>query len=123
MSKAMIVLLLAVAVSALAAEPGGNPAKGETVFLRCAQCHTANKGDGNGLGPNLFGVVGRKAALLPSFPYSEPLRNAHIVWSEDMLKKWVAGPQKVVPGTRMSFVGLSNPEDVRNVVAYLRTRR
>lgn len=106
-----------------AALAAGDAAKGEAVFNRCAMCHTATKGGGNGLGPNLFGVAGRKAASLPGFPYSPALRNSKIVWTDDMLRKWVQNPAKVVPGTRMVFAGLTRPQDVEDLVAYLKTRK
>jgi cytochrome c len=115
---------LAVAtVLSSAAVTAGDSAKGETVFNRCGQCHNAVKGGGNGLGPNLFGVVGRKAASLPNFPYSPALKNSKIIWTEVMLKKWVAGPKNLVPDTRMAFPGLRSSQEINDVVAYLRTRK
>lgn len=106
-----------------ASHAAGNAKNGEDIFNRCGQCHNAIKGGGNGMGPNLFGVVGRKAASLPSFPYSDSLKNSKLVWTEANLKKWVMGPQKMVPGTRMSFAGLIRPQDAEDVVAYLKTRK
>lgn len=102
---------------------GGDAAHGAEVFQRCAMCHNADKGGGNGVGPNLFGVVGRKAASLPDFYYSAALKASHITWSEDKLKAWVAGTAKLVPGTRMAFAGLRDPKDVADLIAYLKTRR
>ena len=95
--------------------------KGAAVFERCAECHNTDKGSGNGMGPNLFGVAGRKAASLPGFPYSPALKKSGIVWTTDRLKQWVAGPAKLVPGTRMAFAGVANPSDAADVVAYLDT--
>ncbi len=114
---------LAVALLSAAAHAAGNAKHGEEIFNRCALCHNAVKGGGNGVGPNLFGVVGRKAASLPNFYYSPALKNAKIIWTGDKLKKWVMGPQKMVPGTRMTFAGLTNPKDAEDVVAYLKTRK
>ena len=90
-------------------------------LLRCAACHNADKDGGNGLGPNLFGVVGRKAASLEGFSYSPAMKKSDITWTNDKLKLWVARPAKLVPGTRMAFAGLTNPPDVDDVVAYLDT--
>ena len=101
----------------------GDAAKGALVFQRCAMCHTIERGAGNGLGPNLFGVVGRKAASLPDFPYSPALKNSKIVWTDAKLKAWVMGPQKLVPGTRMSFAGLSNPQMADDLIAFLHTKK
>jgi cytochrome c len=105
------------------AQAAGDVAKGEAVFTRCQLCHSANKGGGNGLGPNLFGVVGRKAASVPNFYYSPALKNANITWTEDMLRKWVTNPQKMVPGTRMVFAGLPNSKDADDVVAFLKSKK
>jgi len=101
----------------------GDPAKGEAVFNRCGLCHNATKGGGNGLGPNLFGVVGRKAASLPGFAYSSALKTSKIVWTEAALRSWVQNPAKMVPGTRMVFPGLTRAQDVEDLLAYLKTRK
>ena len=61
------------------------------------------KDGGNGVGPNLFGIAGRKAATVDGFNYSGPMKAAGITWTDDNLAKWVAGPAKMVPGTKMAF--------------------
>lgn len=113
----------ALAATVCAAQAAGDAKHGEDIFNRCAQCHTANKGGGNGVGPNLFGVVGRQAVSLPNVYYSPALKKSGIVWTEANLKKWVMNPQQTVPGTRMSFAGLANPKDADDVIAYLKTRK
>ncbi len=85
----------------------GDAKHGADVFSRCAQCHSADKGGGNGLGPNLFGIAGRKAAAVPGFYYSPALKGAKITWTDDKLHAWLVNPQKMVPGTRMVFTGLT----------------
>ena len=117
-------LLAAVAVLTLttgAAIAAGDPVAGKGVFARCAACHVAVKNGGNGLGPNLFGVVGRKAASLPTFSYSGALKSSGITWTPGKLKVWVSGPQKLVPGTKMAFGGISSQKQIEDVVAYLQT--
>ena len=99
----------------------GDAANGETVFARCAICHTVQKGGSNGLGPNLFGVTGRKAASLSTFMYSGALKNAGVTWTADKLKLWVTSPARMVPGTKMAFAGLSKAKQADDVVAYLGT--
>jgi cytochrome c len=121
--RTVIWSLVATAGLFTAALAAGDAAKGEAVFNRCAMCHTATKDGGNGLGPNLFGVVGRKAASLPGFAYSSALKNSKIVWTEDNLRQWVRNPMKMVPGTRMVFAGLRQQQDVGDLVAYLKTRK
>jgi cytochrome c len=112
--------LLACAVSTFAhAQDAGDAVAGKAVFARCAICHKVAKDAGNGLGPNLFGVVGRKSASLAGFEYSGPLKASGITWTDEKLSAWVAGPAKMVPGTKMAFPGITSKADIRNVVAYL----
>jgi cytochrome c len=107
--------------SAAANAQVGDPVQGKAVFQRCAICHKVDKGAGNGLGPNLFGIVGRKSASLPDFEYSGPLKASGITWTSDNLSKWVAGPAKMVHGTKMAFPGITSKGEIRDVVAYLNT--
>jgi cytochrome c len=116
--KSFIALAL-LAGSSLAAYAAGDAKAGAQVFKRCAVCHTNDKGGGDGLGPNLFGIVGRKAASRPGFAYSAPLQKSGIVWNEAMLTKWAAGPARVVPGTKMMFAGITSKKQQADVAAYL----
>ncbi len=104
-----------------AAHADGDAGKGKNVFKRCVVCHNADKGGGNGLGPNLFGIVGRKAASLKDFSYSGAMQKSGIVWNEVNLTKWVAGPGRMVPGTKMAFPGITSKTQQADVVAYLKT--
>ncbi|HWA92603.1 MAG TPA: c-type cytochrome [Rhizomicrobium sp.] len=108
-------LLLATAAQA------GDAAQGKVVFQRCAICHRVDKGGGNGLGPNLFGVVNRKAGTVAGFSYSAALKSSGLTWTTDKLTQWVAHPAALVPGNRMAFAGLNNPQQQADVVAYLQT--
>ena len=110
-----------VAASTTAAYAAGDAKAGADVFKRCAVCHTSEKGGGDGLGPNLSGVFGRKSASRPGFAYSMELKKSGLVWNEANLTKWVAGPQRVVPGTKMTFAGLSSKKQQADVVVYLAT--
>ena len=118
MSLAAAVLLSSAPVFA-----AGDAARGAAIFQRCALCHSAEKDGGNGVGPNLFGVTGRAAASLANFPYSPALKNSKIVWTDDKLKAWVSSPARLVPGTRMSFPGLSSPGQADDLLAYLHTKK
>ena len=118
--KSFAVLAL-LAGSTIAANAGGNAKAGEAVFKRCAVCHTSDKGGGDGLGPNLFGIVGRKAATRSGFAYSAPLQKSGIVWTEANLTKWAAGPARMVPGTKMAFAGISSKKQQADLVEYLET--
>ena len=120
----MNIRVAAFAVGALALASGaqaGDTKNGAQVFHQCQTCHTADKGAANGLGPNLFGIVGRKAGTVAGFSYSAALKSSGIVWTNDKLKAWVAGPSKLVPGTRMFFPGITDPKKADDLAAYLAT--
>ncbi|HEX4635679.1 MAG TPA: c-type cytochrome [Rhizomicrobium sp.] len=121
MLRKAFVALAVLASSAVAAQAAGDPKAGAAVFKRCAVCHTSDKGGGDGLGPNLFGVAGRKAAARPGFAYSGPLQKAGLIWNEANLTKWVASPARVVPGTKMAFAGITSKKQQADVVAYLQS--
>lgn len=95
-------------------------AAGKEVFKRCQACHSADSSK-NTFGPSLTGVVGRDAASLPRFNYSKALRNSGLVWSEENLRKWVADNDKLVPGTRMRHVSISDAAEQDYLIAYLKT--
>jgi cytochrome c len=118
--KSLITLAL-LASSVVAAQAAGDAKAGAAVFKRCAVCHTSDKGGGDGLGPNLFGVVGRKAATRAGYAYSGPLQRAGVIWTEANLTKWVAGPARVAPGNKMAFPGITSKKQQADVVAYLGT--
>ena len=111
----------AVALTATAAQAGGDAAAGKQVFARCAICHSDTKGAPNKIGPNLFGVVGRKAGTEAGFNYSAAMKNSGITWTDEKLEAYVTHPQQVVPGNRMPFAGLSSHKQAEDLVAYLET--
>jgi cytochrome c len=94
-------------------------ANGEAKFALCASCHTITPGGPNMTGPNLHGVVGRKAGTAPNFNYSDAVKNAGFSWDAARLDKWLIDPRTDLPGTKMSFVGLKDPKDRTDVIAYL----
>ena len=94
--------------------------KGEDVFKKCAACHNADKGGANALGPNLYAVVGdAEASGRGGFAFSDALKAHGGKWDFDELNKWLTSPKAYAPGTKMTFAGLSNPQDRANVIAYL----
>jgi cytochrome c len=116
--------LSAILATTLLAPPvfaGGDASKGQSLFVKCAVCHTAQKGGPNRIGPNLFGVVGRKAGTLPGYSYSSAMTRAGIVWGPDTLPRYLMSPSNVVPGTKMTFAGLSNQQQADDMAAYLAT--
>jgi cytochrome c len=96
-----------------------DPAKGEQVFKKCAACHNADKGGANALGPNLWGVLGEEVGKGHGFPFSDALAAKGGTWNWSNLNEWLTSPKKFAPGTKMTFAGLSKPEDRANVMAFL----
>ena len=109
------------APSLAATASAGNVASGKALFSRCAACHTADKGGPNGLGPNLYGVVGRKAASKKDFSYSAAMKKSGIVWSNRKLDAYIAHPADVVPGNRMAFAGVPDAKQRSDLIAWLDT--
>ena len=99
----------------------GDVANGQSKFNQCRACHTPEQGGANMTGPNLWGVFGRKAGSIEGFSYSDGLKASGIVWDAPKIDKWIENPRAVVPDTRMSFMGLANPKDRIDVIAYLKT--
>jgi cytochrome c len=98
-----------------------DPAKGQAIFKTCATCHTDDAGGANKVGPNLWGVVGRKAGSHAGFSYSQAMAAHGGDWTYTELNHFLAGPAKYIPGTKMTFVGLKKVQDRADVIAYLRT--
>jgi cytochrome c len=95
---------------------------GLAVFrTNCAVCHMAAANGHALIGPNLWGVVGRRAASMQGFNYSPPMQHSGITWTADQLQAFVQAPSHVVPGTRMTFAGLRSPQQASALVAYLAT--
>jgi cytochrome c len=96
-----------------------DPKQGEQLIGRCQVCHTFEKGKPNGVGPNQFGLVGRKIASAEGFNYSDALKAKGGTWSFQALSDFLASPQKAVPGTRMAFAGLKKPEERAALIVYI----
>jgi cytochrome c len=120
-------LILGAAIVGLGASAGqaADVAKGEAVFVRqCAICHTIDKGGDNRIGPNLFGVVGRRAGTMQGFRYTNAFRNtATFEWTEGLLGPWISLPNVMAPGTAMgNFPGVAE-RDKDDIVAYLAAQK
>jgi cytochrome c len=104
-----------------------NPGHGEQIFKTiCAACHVAERDPSRAdlatrIGPNLWGVIGRKAGVYKGYAYSYAMRASGIVWTDQQLSRYIAAPQQTVPNVRMNFLGLKNANDVQDVVAFLKT--
>jgi cytochrome c len=96
-----------------------DPAKGAQIFNKCAACHNATNGGPNQLGPNLWGVLGEPIGQGKGFPFSDALSKKGGTWNWDNLSQWLTSPRNFAPGTKMTFAGLSNPQDRADVMSYL----
>jgi cytochrome c len=94
-------------------------ANGESKFALCAACHTLPQGGPNMTGPNLHGVFGRKAGALAGYTYSDALKATGWIWDAARIDTWITDPKVALPTTKMTFVGLKDPKDRTDVIAYL----
>lgn len=121
--------LLAAAVIALglpvltpAPAQAADAAAGEAAARRlCAACHIFTAEGRRGVGPTLFGLVGRKSGAVEGFRYSTANQNANVVWTPEVLDKYLMNPREFMPGTTMAFAGIRNEVERANVIAYLQT--
>ena len=96
-------------------------AAGEKVFAKCTACHTIEQGGASGIGPNLYGTMGKAIAGHAGFAYSSALSEKGGQWTWENMDEWLKSPRGFANGTKMSFAGLSSPEDRANVMEYLAT--
>ncbi len=113
-AAALALLLLGTDTSGAA----GDAARGEVLYQGCQDCHSIDKND---VGPMHKGVVGRTSGTVAGYDYSPALRDAHIVWTEDNLDRWLKDPQSFVPGTKM-FYDVESPQDRADIIAFLKER-
>jgi cytochrome c len=121
-----LVLALVAPVLALGATPAqsADVANGQRNFAaRCALCHSATRNGPNKVGPNLFGVMGRRAATYPGYSYSAGMRKAAITWNDATMRAYLANPARAVPGGKMAFAGITDAAVLTDVIAYLKTLR
>lgn len=134
--KKLVVLAAVLALSACGSKPEGaeettatSSATGAEVaatdaapseFGQCAICHKVDKDGGNGLGPNLHGIVGRKSAAVAGFNYSPAMKASGVTWDEASLDKYVESPQGFMSGTKMSFAGQKDPAKRKAIIAWLK---
>jgi cytochrome c len=111
-------ILLLIPASHAAAEDGAEA--GKAIFKKCALCHTTELGK-NKIGPSLLGVVGRKAASLENYNYSEAMKKFDHMWDAETLDTYLADPRATVPGTKMIFPGLKEKSERDDMIAYLET--
>ena len=117
------------APAAAPAPPAGDPVNGQKRFKAiCESCHFSLKGATindlrTKIGPNLWGVVGRKAGTGPNFRYSPAMKASGVVWTPVYMKPYLMNPQKTLPNVRMAFKGLATTKDADDIIAYLATQK
>ncbi|HVN02115.1 MAG TPA: cytochrome c family protein [Caulobacteraceae bacterium] len=105
-----------------AAYQAADLSNGEAKFAVCRSCHTTAQGGDDMTGPNLWGIFGRKAGSKTGFAYSDDMKNAGWTWDADRLDKWITNPKTVLPGTKMTFIGMPDANDRRDVIAFLKAQ-
>jgi cytochrome c len=120
--SALIALALSAAgVPAWATSGPGDAAAGAQAFLPCSACHSVAPDGAALIGPNLWGVAGRAVGSVPGFDYSAELKSVGGNWTPDQLDRFLANPGAFAPGTRMGYVGVSDPTERSALIAYLGT--
>ncbi len=112
--------VLAFVSAGVAGAQSGNEARGERLFnQQCKSCHTVDKDGASPVGPNLHGVIGRKAGTAQGFSFSDAMKGSGIVWDEKTLAEYLKDPKGRVPGTKMVFVGLKQEAQQADLIAFL----
>jgi cytochrome c len=94
-------------------------AAGKTVFNKCLPCHSIGEGAKNKVGPELNGLDGRKSGTAPGYSYSDANKNSGITWNEKEFKEYIKAPKAKIPGTKMSFAGITKQSEIDNLWAYV----
>jgi len=100
------------------AEGPGDAQRGAQVFNQCKICHSLEAGK-NMVGPSLHGLIGRKAGSVPGYAYSPAMKNADVTWDDDTLSKYLTDPKAFIPGDKMPFLGIKDPSQLGDLLAYL----
>jgi cytochrome c len=116
-----VVFAAALAAATASARADGDPDAGKQVFKKCHACHNVGEGARNAVGPELNGIVGRKAGSVEGYNYSDANKSSGITWDAATLDVYLKDPKAKVPGTKMAFPGLPEEKDRANVIAYLST--
>jgi cytochrome c len=119
---AAVAAMLTMGLVAGNAPAEGDPAAGERVFRQCQACHVLDA-EQNRVGPHLVGVFGREAGGVDGFNYSPAMANSGVVWDEETIAAYLADPRGYISGNRMAFPGLRNPEQIADVIAYMKSKQ
>ena len=121
MKKTLYLPVAIILVAGSASAQSGNEARGERLFnQQCKACHTLDKDGARTVGPNLHGLVGRKAGSTEGFSSSDAMKASGIVWDDKTLVEYLKNPKGRVPGTKMVFAGLKQEAQQADMIAFLR---
>lgn len=120
---ALTCLMACATMARPAAAEAGMAGRGKLLFLRCASCHDISDGASPKIGPNLYGVVGRRAGSLAGYAYSPAMKAQAFTWDDATLDAWLTKPSAVVPGTAMAFGGVESATDRKAIISYLRSAK
>lgn len=95
-------------------------AAGEKSFNKCRSCHQVGETAKNTVGPLLNGLFGRKSGTVEGYNYSEPNKNSGITWDETTFAEYIKDPKAKIPGTKMSFSGIKNEQEIKDLTAFLK---
>ena len=109
-----------VALASASAMAAGDVKKGKKVFNKCKACHTIKEGGKNKVGPNLYGIIGQKAAQVKGYKYSKAMKASDVTWDEATLDKFLTKPKKMMKKTKMAFSGLKKEKQRADLIAYLK---
>jgi len=109
--------LIAVMVATASAADVDN---GKSIWNKCRACHQIGENAKNMVGPELNGLFGRKAGSAPGFNYSEANKGSGITWDEATFREYIKNPKGKIPNTKMVFAGLSDDQDIDDLIAYLK---
>jgi cytochrome c len=123
MRRMMLLALVTSGFVSLQSVQAADATKGAVVYKKCALCHAIEAGKKHGVGPNLHGVVGRKAAVAANYRYSSALAASGLIWTPDKLDAYITKPSALVKGTKMAYSGISNAQDRANLIAYLKLKK
>ena len=98
----------------------GDAAAGEKVFAACKTCHAVEAGK-NMVGPSMHAILGRTAGTVAGYTYSTANKNSGILWTKEKLFQYLENPQRVIPGTKMTYTGVKDPQKRTDLIAYLDT--
>ncbi|MFO1081441.1 MAG: cytochrome c family protein [Reyranellaceae bacterium] len=119
--RAALAALLGLGLAWPATAQDADAARGQRVFnQQCRACHTVNAGGASPVGPNLHGLIGRKAGTVDGFAYSDAMKASGLTWDEATLADYLRDPKAKVPGTKMVFAGLKQAPQIADLVAYLK---